>query len=317
MSQMLAPAEELTEYLPVVRRVELVEVAALRPGVTLRLGAINRDHLESVILAAGQWPPIVIRRSGNAIVDGHYRYLAAQHLGLRTLECIYFDGEADSAYVEALRCNRSHGLPLSLSERTGAARRVLDMYPEWSDRRIGATCGLAPGTVGRLRASPPASGTGAVQTEFCVGRDGRSRPRDPKASRERIVHALQSRPDGSLREIARLTGASPATVRAVKARMGSSPEPPYRELPFVLPIAPAPRAWSADTALAAAVEGARFLEWFDRTAVGDEWRSFLQGIPVSRIYEIADEARRRAAVWQDFAGLLEDRIRGHRRPVCA
>jgi ParB/Sulfiredoxin domain len=323
MSEMLASAEEPTPDRPPMRAVESVEVAALKPGVRLRLGGVKSDHLESIVLTVGQWPPIVVRRSDHAIVDGHYRYLAAQRLGLRTLECTYFDGEEPSAFVEAVRCNRSHGLPLSVRERGAAARRILESYPEWSDRRIGTMCCLAAGTVGRIRASMARTIPGPADMDSCIGLDGRRRPRDPRSSRERIVTALQSRPDGSLREIARLTGTSPATVKAVRDRLGISPEephpepPPWRDLSCVIPVAPSPARWMSDSALAAATEGDRFLDWFGRTSVGEDWRGFIEGIPVSRVYEIADEARRRAAAWQEFALVLEGRIRGRRPSFCA
>ena len=34
------------------------------------------------------------------------------------------------------------------------------------------------------------------------------------------------------------------------------------------------------------------------------------GIPFSRVYEVADEARRRASAWQEFASSVEARARG-------
>jgi hypothetical protein len=73
----------------------------------------------------------------------------------------------------------------------------------------------------------------------------------------------------------------------------------------------------SDTALLAAIEGERFLGWFNRTSVDEDWHLFAETIPASRVYEIADEARRRAAVWQEFATVLEDRIRRRRPSVCA
>jgi hypothetical protein len=48
-----------------------------------------------------------------------------------------------------------------------------------------------------------------------------------------------------------------------------------------------------------------FVRWFEETTIGDEWRDFLDRVPISRVYEVADEARRRAARWLDFASRLE------------
>jgi hypothetical protein len=55
-------------------------------------------------------------------------------------------------------------------------------------------------------------------------------------------------------------------------------------------------------------EGARFAEWFASTAIDNSWRERLAVPPVSRLYELADEARRRAAHWNAFATALEQRV---------
>ena len=59
-------------------------------------------------------------------------------------------------------------------------------------------------------------------------------------------------------------------------------------------------------------DGARFATWFDRYDV-DEAALFEHPavVPVSRAYEVIDEARRRARFWSQFADSVE---RGIRRP---
>jgi hypothetical protein len=56
-------------------------------------------------------------------------------------------------------------------------------------------------------------------------------------------------------------------------------------------------------------EGRRFVDWFDATCVDDAdlWQH-AGAVPRSRVYEIADEARRRAAVWARFAEQLEGQV---------
>ena len=61
-------------------------------------------------------------------------------------------------------------------------------------------------------------------------------------------------------------------------------------------------------ALASAEEGARFVVWFTRTAIDNECNEWVEVLPVSRVYEIADEARRRADHWNAFAAALERRV---------
>jgi len=291
------------------RTVSTVALSDLSPGVQLRRGKINREHVDAIALSEGDWPPIVVRRADHSIVDGHYRYLAARQLGKTHIECTYFDGGEESALLEALRQNAFHGLPLSLTDRQAAARRILAFHLDWSDRRIGATCGLAPGTVGRLRTDVACPAADNGRSAVRVGRDGRRRPVDPGATRSRIVSVLSDQPDGSLRDVARIAGASPATVRAVKRQQELVPvqdETPITSSPSAALVS---TMWSSDAAVLSASQGESFARWFERTGVGGEWVDFVMGIPISRIYEVADEARRRATEWLEFATAAESRVR--------
>ena len=285
-----------------------VEVDHLRPGPRLRVGGIKPDHLNVLVQSGGNWPPIVVRREDNTIIDGCYRYLAAQRLGHSHMDCIYYDGGSDEAFMEGLRRNLHHGLPLSLKERESAARTVLAFHLEWSDRRLGEACGLSPGTVGQLRSSLGHSPdqNGHLNTRW--GRDGKRYHADLGALRQRISTAIREKPEGSLRSIAQATGTSPATVRAVKARLAESDR---TDSESSVEPATAPSLSSSsritDAALLSTREGTSFAKWFERTSIDEEWRDLAQGIPVSRIYEVADEARRRAQRWLVLASWLETR----------
>jgi hypothetical protein len=290
--------------------VNRVEVASLRPGLKLRLGEVNRDHVNVIASSEGDWPPIVVRRADNRIVDGHYRYLAARQLGLTHVNCVYFDGGDQAAFLEALERNRTHGLPLSLRERERAALQLLGFRRDWSDRRIAELCSLAPGTVGRLRTHLPRSNEQGDELQSRLGKDGKLRPVDPGASRARIVNLLRTKPDQSLREIARLAGTSPATVISVRSRLNSvSNEGGREEAPLATPACV---PWRSDSALGSTDEGRDFAGWFERTDVDGQWRNYVDGIPVSRIYEVSDEARRRAGEWLAFASTLEERAKRRR-----
>ena len=303
---------------PAVVRVQTSDV---RPGVRLRTGKLNRNHLDAIVMSDGDWPPVVIRRADMTIVDGHYRYMAACQLGHTHIDCVYFDGREDSAFLEALRRNRDHGLPLSFRDREAAAREVMKFHPDWSDRRLGAACGLAPGTVGRIRSAVHGATGQDCQLNIRVGRDGRRRPVDPNESRIRVISALRAQPEASLREIARVARVSPATVRAVRAASGSverhaPDERPVEDdhrielVPEPAPDICQPLGWVPDAAVVSTTEGENFAKWFERTNLGEEWRAMLSGIPFSRVYEVADEARRRASAWQEFANSVEARARG-------
>jgi hypothetical protein len=79
--------------------------------------------------------------------------------------------------------------------------------------------------------------------------------------------------------------------------------------PAPAPSVSPPLGPPADAALASTEKGAAFAVWFEETAIVEEWREFVETIPVSRIYEIADQARRRALRWSEFAETLEARTR--------
>jgi ParB-like nuclease domain len=292
-----------------------VELDGLKPGCRVRVGEVDVDHVRVIALAKGNWPPLIVRRADHTIVDGHYRYRAARMLGLTHVDCIYFDGGENEAFLEALRRNRSHGLPLSLQERERAARHLLRIHSDWSDRRIAEACSVAPGTVGRLRSTTPGSVDADRQWSLRLGRDGRRRPANPEASRRRILSVLETQPDRSLRAIARLTGTSPATVRSVRNRPGPASERTLTDAEGAEGMSPGRPAvrwtspWASDPALAATTEGKSFARWLEQTNIGEESQDFIARIPLSRVYEVADEARRRAGAWMAFAAMLEGRVR--------
>jgi hypothetical protein len=137
-----------------------------------------------------------------------------------------------------------------------------------------------------------------------AGRDNRLRPADPVQARQRVIEAIEANPTGSLRAIARVAGSSPETVRSVRARLAAAADAPDR------PPALEARPVTDDPALTATERGQEFSVWFERTGVtAEDWTDHIDSIPVSRVYELADEARRRAAQWQEFAAVLEGRVR--------
>ena len=159
--------------------------------------------------------------------------------------------------------------------------------------------------------------TGAIR----VGRDGRARPVDAAGMRERIATELERHPDASLRFIARKVGASPETVRSVRNRIGTvdagpatdtgrSPDVEATVLALLSRKQRCSRPWQDDAALAGREGGTQFVEWFDATTVDDTdgW-AHLGVVPLSRTYEVADEARRRAHFWASFAEALEQQVR--------
>jgi ParB-like nuclease domain len=283
-----------------------IPVVDLRPGLSPRAQPLCSAHVALLVELGGNWPPVVVRRADLQIVDGHHRVEAARRLGLDTISGYFFEGSDDDAYLDAVRLNIRHGLVLTMAERREAARLILSRHPDWADRRVAAICGLSRSTVGEVRRTSslesehrPDVKDGRLEKR--IGRDGRSRPVDADALRLRIAELVAREPSASLRSVARVAGASPETVRAVRndLRSGSSSRSESEPGPVEVP-----HAFGSTT------PGRQFFEWFSRTQVGpDDPVVYAADIPLSRVYEVADEARQRAARWHAFADLVESRAR--------
>jgi ParB-like chromosome segregation protein Spo0J len=312
---------------------------SLTHGDPLRSGGLDDGHVMLLMETVDKWPPIVVWGPHNEVVDGSHRVEAARRLGLRHVMAVRFHGSREDAYLEGVRRNIDHGLPLRVTDRRRAAVRVLAGHPDWSDRRIASLCGLSGKTVARLRREAVDSEHPMAQVvglERRVGRDGKLRPVQSAELRDRIVKALEENPTGSLRAIAAIAGASPETVRTVRSRQGGDSsvavegpgpfrgdiervEPAVTSLPAVMAyltlvsperaVGPNGREWGSDAALLACGDGGEFARWFEAHEVGEEWHSFVWRVPVGHIYEVVDEARRRSSAWANFANLLEGRTR--------
>jgi ParB-like chromosome segregation protein Spo0J len=291
-------------------------LADLHTEALVRLRPVDPAHVAALAEVRHLWRPIVVATRTMNVLDGVHRVAAARRLGLTHLAGELFEGDDNEAFVTAVRSNTEHGLPLSLAERSRAARKMLGFSPQRSDRAIGEICGLDHKTVSRLREELVRPSGENPQSDVRVGRDQRTRPVDVATLRSRIAAAIAETPNESLRQIARRVGASPETVRDVRARLarGESPVPlgalhvagPVtlpRSRPVSLPT------WSADSACRAAPGTVEFAAWFDAGSRSLEWPGFVDIVPLSRAYSVADQARTYAEAWRSFAEALEARTR--------
>ncbi len=290
-----------------------VELEQLRRGWSPRSGGPDPDHVRALAETYDQLPPILVHRASMTVIDGLHRLQAARILGRRTVQVMFFDGDESEAYVEAVRCNIAHGRPLSVKDRENAAIRMLVAHGDWSDRRLAQICGLSNKTVAGLRVRVDSTGSGAAVR---IGRDGRKRPTDPASLRLRVAELLTQHPLASLQRIADLAGSSLATVSDVRRRLrqGEDPLPPRlrvgctRDVPSHLPTAR--RWWQEDAALRSTLQGSELAQWLDEHHIDDDqWGRYVDAVPVSRIYELAAEALRRARSWERLADALEGRLR--------
>jgi ParB-like chromosome segregation protein Spo0J len=292
-----------------------------------RLSGWNQDHVSALAQLDVILPPIIVHRSTMCVVDGVHRIHAARLRGDDSIQAVLFDGSDEDAFILAVKLNTTHGLPLTLRDRTAAARRILMSRPEWSDRRIARTAGLAPSTVAAMRREEGGPG----EPDRRIGLDGRARPVDQQRARQLIKRLLLEAPDSSLREIARRAGVSPETVRGVRATLQNSVESalsknepiedqlvPVQRTGRNRPPTQAPRSVQPtvrtlrnDPALRYSEVGRALLRWLDVCLVDDgAWERIYSSIPIHLREMVADAARECAETWEGLANQLEAEAKG-------
>jgi ParB-like chromosome segregation protein Spo0J len=306
-----------------------IPIDQLVRGASPRVDGEIVEHTRLLAECEKPLPPIMVHRQTMRVIDGMHRLRAAIMRGDDTIEAQFFDGDESEAFVAAVQANIAHGLPLSLADREAAAARILEMYPERSDRWIASVTGLAAGTIAPLRAVATA-GT-AVQAR--VGRDGKLRPLSTAEARRAAGRLIAERPEASLREVARLSGLSPATVRDVRERVRRGDDPvPERQRDVAsaheraLDLRDRPegargrrpntrdkttllRILNRDPALRFNEAGRSLLRWLSgRVDRADSWRTMVNVVPPHCCYVVAELAVALANEWLDFAAELEQQL---------
>ncbi|XVV09967.1 ParB N-terminal domain-containing protein [Actinoplanes sp. CA-131856] len=288
-------------------------VAELRPADSPRRAGEDLGHIEMLASIEDRLPPILVHRGSMRVIDGMHRLRAAKLRGDERIEVCFFDGTDQEAFVLAVTANTTHGLPLSLSDRTLATERIIASQPSWSDRAIAAAAGLGARTVGNIRRRMQDE-AGVEPVSARTGRDGRVRPVDNSVGRLRASALIKQRPEASLREIAREVGVSPSTVRDVRLRLerGEDPLPQMRQrrekpagresIPLML------RGLQNDPSLRFTESGRSVLRWIHSRAIrADEWAEVEHKVPAHCAYILADVARSCADEWLQIADGLEQR----------
>ena len=173
----------------------------------LCLRSLDPAHVLVLIGVLDLCPPIVVERGSLLLLDGRHRAAAAATLGRDTIPVRWVDGDEAILLEAAVSANSQHGLPLTYAQRKAAAGRLLDLAPDWSNRRVARACGLSEATVRRM--TRPGASTTQVDTR--TGSDGKAYPTTGDAV-ETARALLASEPHSSDRAIARAAGLSPTTV---------------------------------------------------------------------------------------------------------
>jgi ParB-like chromosome segregation protein Spo0J len=200
-----------------------VPVISLLSGDSPRIAGEDPNHVRQLAETEADLPPILVHRQTMRVIDGMHRLEAARVRGDELVSVEYFDGTDFEAFVMAVRLNVTHGLPLTRADREAAAARILRSDNTWSDRAISEVTGLSAPTIGGIRAR---SGVGGqLELGMRKGRDGRLRPLSTAEGRRKAAQLISSRPELSLRKIAKEAGISIGTARDVRTRVQQGKDP--------------------------------------------------------------------------------------------
>lgn len=305
-----------------------VRISSLLPGDSPRLGGENLEHIQ-LLAAAQSVPPILVHRSTMRVIDGMHRLRAAKLRGDEMIYVRFFDGDDAEAFLLSVDANIKHGMPLSRSDREAAARRILTLYPQWSDRAVAAAAGLSATTVSTIRRRLNLPGDGGNSR---VGRDGKVRPVDGTAGRLRASAVITMKPDASLRAIAAEAGVSVGTARDVRARLRAGQDPVLsvhrgtveartpidarveaqrRRMRNACPSIDWPSLrgnLTRDPAVRYAENGRAFVRWVDDHVIEQAERvELIDAVPPHWRESVAKLARSCAEAWLAIAQSLEER----------
>lgn len=263
------------------------------------------------------------------VIDGMHRLKAAKLRGECTIEATFYEGDDFQAFVMAVGVNVRHGLPLSLADRKAAAARIVHSSPQWSDRAIAEVSGLSAKTVGAVRVG---SEDALPEAHHRIGRDGRVRPLSTVEGRRLAGELMTINPESSSREIARMAGISPSTVRDVRDRIqrGDDPVPTRRRTGIHAERPPGERRLqeqirslqsfgsrdeildklSRDPAVRMTEHGRAMLRWLNAQSqqADRDWALLAKQVPEHCTCLVADLACSIADAWLEFA--TESRTRG-------
>jgi ParB-like chromosome segregation protein Spo0J len=201
-------------------------VARIAAGPKVRKERIDLDHAQRLVPVLDACPPIKVREVGDGyqLVDGQHRLSAAKFGNRPTIRGVVLALSDAEAFVESVKSNHDHGLPLTFAERSTAAARMVELYPDWSDRVIANACAVHESVIAGLRPTARDAQLDGKRT----GADGKRRPAtkaDQQAKRKVIADVLEKNPDWSLHRVAEFAGASPMTVASVRTEMEQKKSP--------------------------------------------------------------------------------------------
>lgn len=299
-----------------------VALLDLAGPVSPRSAGVDEAHARLLAESTDTLPPILVQRTTMLVIDGMHRIHAAEMQGLSHISAILLDDDDDQAFLRGVAANISHGLPLSLTDRRMAAERIIEIHPDWSDRRVARATGLSDKTVGAVRRR-----NGLEQPASRVGQDGRVRPVNPAFQRQAIGQMMLEHPDATPRQIAEAVGSSSATARDVRNRLRRG-ELVTAEPKRNGPAGTVPTTTDRDAAVQAQIDarnllsnlsrdpslryteaGRTMLRWLYQFPSLDGAVDILAALPAHCLPHVAKILGEYTARWTDIVRLVEDRAR--------
>ena len=305
-----------------------IELDKIGGDQDIRADRLNLDHVEAMRPFVDSLPPVTLRphkRDGHyEIIDGSHRVSAHRRENRAVIDAIVLELDDASAIEVGTKANIAHGRPLVVEDRRRNARRLIAAAPDWSDRRIAESCGLAHATVAGLR---PVEGSGGQSDHLNrpapkrTGGDGKSYPTPDaaaanRASAEKIV---EENPDVTVSELAEKSGVSKGTASGIKngktrghLRDVSATDEERSEVTVADVVVPLPSSWVKTPAAKRSNDGAEFCAWMDRRTIRgsdpDQMvQTYARKVPGELFAQAEAAARVQAGLWADFADAVSAR----------
>lgn len=114
-----------------------------------RLHGVDQEVVEfySAMYQEVHWPPILVHRGTNKLLDGWHRVEAAKRAGVYSLAVQWVEAKDEELFALAVKANLGHGLRLTREERYRAIHRL--QREGWTPERIVGVLGCSSGMVAR------------------------------------------------------------------------------------------------------------------------------------------------------------------------
>ncbi|MFH8612554.1 ParB N-terminal domain-containing protein [Streptomyces sp. NPDC018029] len=292
-----------------------IPIDMLRDADSPRLTGVDQDHVRTLAACTDKLPPIIVHRATMKVIDGMHRLHVARLNGQETIEVRFFEGSNREAFLLAVELNLKHGLALTLSDRKKSAMKILESFPEWSDRAVAVKTGLSGKTVGVLRRKFAGQ---IAQAPLRVGRDGRVRPLNSHKGRQKSAGIPAEEPDIVLRETAEAAGLSVSAARDAQKRLcreegalpgaASKPRAPQGGLEAMGSLVDTLaqlESLKRDPALKYSNDGREMIRWLEARIIRRTDPGLVLQAPPHQARKIAALARACAAQWNCIAVRME------------